>query len=401
MQSFGAFLVSLVAFSGLAAARPTEPTGTFSVATTQNSHYKPNGPLALAKAYHKFNKPLPKKLANAVDRLSRRQSTGSVVAKPQDYDIEYLSPVQIGTPAQTVYLDFDTGSSDLWVFSSETPTNQVKGQATYKPGSSTSAKKLSGASWSIQYGDGSTSSGDVWTDTVTIGGLSVKNMAVENAKKVSRSFSDNPACSGLLGLAFSKLNTVRPTRQKTFFDMAMPNLKEHLFTANLNYHADGTYNFGYIDSAEHKGPIVYTKVDNSQGWWTFTSPGYAVGDEDLNSESMTGIADTGTTLLLLPDDVVTAYYDKIQGSSFDDNNGGYVFPCNAAAPDFKFGVEDSSITIPGKYINYAPIDESGETCFGGLQSSSGIGINIFGDIALKPALVVFDGGNNRLGWAQK
>ena len=237
MQSFGAFLVSWVAFSGLAAARPTEPTGTFSVATTQNSHYKPNGPLALAKAYHKFNKPLPKKLAKAVDRLSRRQSTGSVVAKPQDYDIEYLSPVQIGTPAQTVYLDFDTGSSDLWVFSSETPTNQVKGQATYKPGSSTSAKKLSGASWSIQYGDGSTSSGDVWTDTVTIGGLSVKNMAVENAKKVSRSFSDNPACSGLLGLAFSKLNTVRPTRQKTFFDMAMPNLKEHLFTANLNYHA--------------------------------------------------------------------------------------------------------------------------------------------------------------------
>ncbi|UNI17040.1 hypothetical protein JDV02_003419 [Purpureocillium takamizusanense] len=401
MQTFGAFLVSLVALSGLVAARPTNPTGIFSITTTHNRHFKPSGPLALAKAYRKFNKPLPKTLANAIGRLSRRQDTGSVVTKPQESDVEYLSAVQIGTPAQTVYLDFDTGSSDLWVFSSETQANQVKGQAVYKPHKSSSAKKLTGASWSIEYGDHSSSNGDVWTDIVSIGGLSVKNMAVENAKKVSQQFSDNAACSGLLGLGFSNLNTVRPTQQKTFFDMAMPNLKEPLFTANLKHKADGTYNFGYIDGSEHSGPIVYTNVDSSQGGWTFTSPGYAVGDDELNSESMTGIADTGTTLLLLPDDVVTAYYNKIQGSSFDNNNGGYVFPCKATPPDFKFGVEDSSIKIPGSYLSFAPVDESGESCFGGLQSSSGIGVNIFGDVALKAALVVFDGGNNQLGWAQK
>jgi aspergillopepsin I len=235
MQTFGAFIVSLVA-AGLANGLPTSNHGAkVSVPVTHNRDFKAHGPLALAKAYHKFNKPLPKDIANAVAGLKKR-ATGSVQNVPQQYDSEYLAAVQIGTPAQTLNLDFDTGSSDLWVFSTETPSNEVQGQALYNPGSSSTAQLLQGETWSITYGDQSSSSGDVYSDVVTIGGLSVQGQAVESAQQVSAQFSSGPS-SGLLGLAFSSINTVTPDQQKTFFDNATPNLDAPLFTANLNHNA--------------------------------------------------------------------------------------------------------------------------------------------------------------------
>lgn len=40
---------------------------------------------------------------------------GEVGAQDVQNDVMYLAEVSVGTPAQTVQLDFDTGSADLWV----------------------------------------------------------------------------------------------------------------------------------------------------------------------------------------------------------------------------------------------------------------------------------------------
>ncbi|KAI0465667.1 aspartic peptidase domain-containing protein [Xylaria cf. heliscus] len=393
------------ALAGLAAATPikgkvgTTKNGSFTVNQISNTAFKPHGPYQLAKAYNKYGIPMPEGLAKTVAKYNAakkvKRDSGSAKTTPEQYDIQYLTPVQIGTPAQTLNLDFDSGSSDLWVFSTETPSSSTNGQTKYDPSSSSTSKKVSGATWDIQYGDGSSSSGDVYHDVVNVGGVSFDSQAVESAKKVSDQFAQDSNNDGLLGLAFSTLNTVKPSAEKTFFDNIADNLDTAAWTADLKYHTAGTYDFGVIDDSKYTGEISYVDVDDSQGFWGFTA--------DINGESVSGIADTGTTLALLPDSVVDAYYQQVDGAENDQQQGGYVFPCDADLPDLTFSPGDAKITIPGQYINYAPADDSGSSCFGGVQSDGGQGISIYGDIALKAAFVVFDQtqGSPRLGWANK
>ncbi len=165
----------------------------------------------------------------------------------------------------------------------------------------------------------------------------------------------------------------------------------------------GHFNFGYIDSDAYTGSITYAPVDSSGGFWSWTSPGYTIGSGNFTPTKVTGIADTGTSLFLLPSSLVEAYYNVVSGAKYDNSQGGYTLPCSSAAPGFSFGVNDANIliTVPGEYIKYAPVTSSGRTCYGGLQSDSGIGFSIFGDVALKAAFVVFDGGKQQLGWAPK
>lgn len=213
---------------------------------------------------------------------------------------------------------------------------------------------------------------------------------------MSSQFSQDSENDGLVGFAFSSINTVTPQSQNTWFDTVKSSLPQQLFAVTLKYQQPGTYDFGFIDSSKYEGPLTYTAVDNSQGFWSFTADGYSVAGTQT-SGSLKAIADTGTSLILVADDVVSAYYAKITGSSNSNTAGGYVFPCSNTLPDFGLLIGGQTFTVPGKYINYAPNGDG--TCYGGIQSSAGIGFNILGDVFLKAQYVVFDSGNMQLGFA--
>jgi aspergillopepsin I len=104
-----------------------------------------------------------------------------------------------------------TDVRNRWVFSSETPSSESAGHTVYDPSLSSTAQELPGYTWNITYGDGSSSSGNVYTDTVTVGGTTVTNQAVELAEQVSTQFQQDTDSDGLLGLAFSSINTGMPS----------------------------------------------------------------------------------------------------------------------------------------------------------------------------------------------
>ncbi|KIM74193.1 hypothetical protein PILCRDRAFT_828488, partial [Piloderma croceum F 1598] len=279
------------------------------------------------------------------------------------------------------------------------PASQKTGHTIFDPSQSSNWQPLDGYTWSIQYGDKSGASGTVGTDVVTVGGTLVSGQAVEIATQVSSQFVSDTANDGLLGLAFSSANTVRPKPQSTFFDTAKPSLSSPVFTVDLNYHAPGTYDFGFIDSSKYTDSITYADVDSSGGRWLIAGSGYAIGDNPFVPYNIDAVPDTGTSLILLPDDIVTAYYDQVPGSSYDSAQAGYTFPCSAALPDFTLGIGDYLGVVPGEYINYAP---AGSKCFGGIQSSTSVGINLYGDVFIKSQFIIFDGSDTpRVGFASK
>ncbi|ROV99141.1 hypothetical protein VMCG_06684 [Cytospora schulzeri] len=394
----------------------------FSVQQVKNENYvKKPGYLALLDIYAKYSAPLPKSLKIAMkthglpSRRKRQQASGQMgtteAVPPQGYDYEFICPVDIGTPPQTMYLNFDSGSSDLWVFSNDTNSTQVLNQGLYDPKASSTSVLKQNYTFSIGYGDGNTASGIVYSDTVSVGKATVKGMTVESATEVSAGFTNDPDSWGLLGLGMSRGNTVSPVKQLTFLDTIKDSLALPVFTADLKHGRAGQYNFGYVDDASHTGSIQYGAIAPNSIYWEFAATGYRVGPAPNESNPNQGyttrpwrtIADTGTTLLLVPDDVVTAYYNKVPGSFYSDDWAGMLFPCSVAPdlPDFTFGIGLYKGTLPGRYINYGNVDTEGTNCFGGIQTQGTIDFGIFGDVILKALFVVFDSGTERVGISSK
>lgn len=174
--------------------------------------HKTSGPAAVSKAYAKFKGKWPVSDDDNDDdesgfdrsKFHVHAAVGTVVVTPNSYDQEYLAPVYIG--GQLLNLDIDTGSSDLWVFSSELSLADQAGHSVYNPNKSSTAHFLPNQTWESQYGDGSSASGNVWTDCVWVGGTVVEGQAIETADEISSAFMSDADSDGIMGLGFDVLN---------------------------------------------------------------------------------------------------------------------------------------------------------------------------------------------------
>ncbi|RVX74198.1 hypothetical protein B0A52_02030 [Exophiala mesophila] len=384
----------------------------FKIPQIPNPNYKPNGKRAYKRALFKFGlgdisflpdgevaTRIKASTEAAVDDDSN--SDGATTASPTQNDAQFLSPVTIG--GQTLIMNFDSGSSDTWVFNTNLPIAAQQGHTIYDPSKSTTFRNLQGT-FNITYGDSSFCSGPVGFETVDIGGATVEAQAIGLPDIVSQSFVTDSHSNGLVGLAFSRLNTIRPQQQKTFFDNIMADLTLPVFTAQLISGQVGSYEFGNIDTTAFVGNLSTVPVDSSRGFWEVPSRSAIVGGQTVEIPSGRTIIDTGTSLMLVGDEMLVAYWSTVPEAQLSQDAGGVIFPCNTALPDLQVAIgDDYFATVQGNGMNFAQVGRDRNTgtefCFGGLQSNQGLPFAIYGDVFFKSQFVVFDGSGPSLGIA--
>ncbi|KAH8900885.1 acid protease [Thozetella sp. PMI_491] len=397
------FLILVFPFTSAVSLPWSSPgrNGVFSVSKASKPNYKSNGPAEYLRALAKWNMNVPTSLAGFV---SNKGEVGGIAATNQTDDREYLSSIGIGNPPQECQLDLDTGSSDFWVITSNTQTFDagVGNREIWYPENSSTAERVNSSHWEIMYGDGSYAYGQAWKDTIRFANITIDDVIVEDASFVSPTILSDENLSGVLGLAVGLRSQVRPI-QPTLLDKLRPMLDRDLFTVDLKYHAEGLYEFGHVDDSKYTGDLHWVDLVPNATYWQFSITGVNVGDSNLWYLSQwSAIADTGTTLLLLPSKIVELYYDSVPAAVLNATVGGWTYPCDADLPVFRLGFDNGyHVSVPGTYMTFMEVEPGSGVCYGGLQSSLGQPFGILGDVFLKACFAAFDLGGKRVGFADK
>ncbi|TLD14340.1 uncharacterized protein PgNI_02680 [Pyricularia grisea] len=410
-----------------------------SASSVRVSKYDPptwNGPLSIYKTHAKYGVPISPELSAAVRRAGfdteklnkrqQRQQQGSATAYPYYGDTEWLMQVKVGTPPQFFNAQVDTGSSEFWVFSDQHPTAREAGHIVYSPSRSLTAAFIPGLSWNQTYASGNSAWGNqVYNNVVQLGDVVAQSQAVLPATAASEGFV-NSAFESLLGLDLLEYTATLPIEARgppNFFGTIKSSLPSPLFSMDLKYKKQSLFDFSVVPSNRYRGRVSWAPIHPvrakgiNYSRWNITAFGYGIGDAKtvpLKPRTITGVVDTGTTLLYLNKPIVEKYYSKVPGSRYNPLKAAWFYPCKIShlLPDFSFGVgpvgKAVTITIPGKYFNWSPNEVENNECFGGLQESidfKGGKASIFGTVAIKAVYVIFEdprpAANPRIGWAAK
>ncbi|KAI5476903.1 hypothetical protein MNV49_007075 [Pseudohyphozyma bogoriensis] len=294
----------------------------------------------------------------------KRQAEGLT---PQLGQALWTGPIKVGTPGSNFLIDFDTGSADLWI-----PSKAV-GRTNFYNATASSTGVATNKTFSILYGDGSTSSGPVYKDTMTVAGLSATGQAFAAVTTESSSFQGDPE-DGILGMGYQSISNLGAS---PFFQTlwTQKKVKSNMFSFKLASSSSELY-LGGVDSAKYTGAITYTPVIQQ----AMVSGNVNLGSK-VAATKQNFIIDTGTTL--------------------NGSTGYYTCPCTTlTSTKISLTLGGRQFVIPAANINLGRMSATSTQCLSAIASSN-IGINawIVGDAFLKSVYTVFNLGTNQVGFA--
>ncbi|KAG0663087.1 Type I transmembrane sorting receptor [Rhodotorula mucilaginosa] len=334
-------------------------------------------------------------------RLARRASTGSDSLTSYQNDNLWAGKITIGSPAQSFIMDFDTGSSDLWVPSSACSGSGCGTHARYTATSSSTSKAVTGKTLNVQYGDGSTASGPVYSDSVTVGGLTATGQTFGTATTLTGNFGSSPS-DGLVGMAYPALSQLGvPPFFNTLWSEGRVAANSFSFRLATQNSAASELYLGGLNSAKYvAGTTGYTPVI-SQTYWAINTNVAVNGQAVSGLGTLAAIADTGTTLIVVPTADAQTFWASVPGAAPYSGGGGYyTFPCNQA-PKVTFQFPGSLTKWATPYLNLGTVSYGSNQCVGAIVGQdAGLNAWILGDSFLKGVYTTFDFANNRVGFSK-
>ncbi|CAG2119594.1 unnamed protein product, partial [Medioppia subpectinata] len=207
---------------------------------------------------------------------------------------------------------------------------------------------------------------------------------------------------GILGMGYPQISTdnVEPVFQNM---IAQGVVSAPVFSFYLNrddsQSLGGEIIFGGSDPNHYTAPFTYLPV-TQQGYWQFTMDGGQVSDgTGFCSGSCQAIADTGTSLIVGPDNDIAAINQAIGAA--DDGSGDYMVDCGSvkSLPTVTFILGGKAFPLTGGQYVLVQSDQNGNPqCMSGF-SPGGDPLWILGDVFIGPYYTEFDFGNNRVGFA--
>lgn len=326
-------------------------------------------------------------------------SSNSVTVDEDGNDFSYFFSMDFGSNNQSMWILFDTGGTNTWVFGSNCTVEACELHNTFGTGNSTTLQ-VSEDTFSVGYGSG-TVSGILGTDTVSIANFSLE-LTFGLANNASSDFVNYPM-DGILGLGRSNSTTVgSSTAMETI-------AKDKLLQSNIigislqreaSHTTDGELTFGGVDTTKYEGSITYTNTTANTDRWEIPVEDAVVAGTPLNFTGKFAIIDTGTTYIFLPPADASALHALIPGSEALGEN--FQIPCSTnATVQFTFSGVSYSVS-PLDYVGSAT-NSSGTTCLSNIIGVQTFGSDdwLLGDVFMKNVYTVFDFDYNRIGFAAR
>jgi len=362
-------------------------------------------------------------------RLSKR-ATNPIGVTITNAQTLYFVNATVGTPAQQLEMQLDTGSSDVWMSDSSASycqgtqgAEQCQG-GTFTPGQSSTYKALN-TIFNITYVDGTGSTGNYFTDNFGIGGVTLDALEMGLATKTTIG-------TGIIGVGYAADEAVCNTEGPC---PTYPSIIDNMVSqGKINTHAyslwlddvqaqTGSILFGGVDSAKYHAPLITLPVEQDQYSGSYTSfsvafTGFTITKNGAVQTGFTSsgytqqaILDSGTSLTLMPDALFTQLQQQV-GATYSQEVGIYIADCSVAAVnatfDFSFGGTSGPIIhVPINEFVVPLINENGQAatfqngkaaCEFGMQPADGDPV-LFGDTFLRSAYVVYDLDNNLISMA--